>query len=88
MHYPTHLRDAFLEWIDDGMPDAATLEVNYEELEESADVFLRRFLRCSDQLPRSEAEIAIDSGAQTSTYAAAARTFLAERARERGSATA
>ncbi len=32
-HYPGHLRAAFTDWIDDGQPDSALVEVDHEPTE-------------------------------------------------------
>jgi hypothetical protein len=52
MHYPSHLRDRFCQWVEEGMPEAATVEINYEVREEPARDFAFRFLGCTDLMPR------------------------------------
>lgn len=51
MHYGGHLRDAFLEWLEDGCPPTATVEVKYEPKTWEAERLLRRMLECSDVMP-------------------------------------
>ncbi len=51
MHYGTHLRQAFCDWVDEGLPAIATVEVNYEPTSMDWDQFMRRMERCSDVLP-------------------------------------
>jgi hypothetical protein len=53
MHYPGHLREAFCDWLDEGCPPLARVEVNYGPQTWAADRLLRRMLRCSDVLPGS-----------------------------------
>jgi hypothetical protein len=60
MHYPSHLRSAFCEWVSEGMPDLATVEIDYEERQESGRDFALRFLGCTDLMPRIEMEEVID----------------------------
>ena len=51
MHYPGHLREAFTLWVEDGMPETATVEVKYEEEQWSAERLLGKFWHCSDTMP-------------------------------------
>ena len=44
MHYPGHLREAFLVWLDEGCPPAASVEVNHEPEVWPAEKLLRRML--------------------------------------------
>ena len=53
-HFPTHVRNAFLEWIDGGFPEATTVEERYIPRRISADELLRWFMlptMCSDVMP-------------------------------------
>jgi hypothetical protein len=56
MHYPGHLRDRFCQWVTEGMPETATVEIDYEVMEEPARDFALRFLGCTDLMPRIERE--------------------------------
>lgn len=56
MHYPGHLRDRFCQWVTEGMPETATVEIDYEVSEEPAHDFAFRFLGCTDLMPRIERE--------------------------------
>jgi hypothetical protein len=51
MHYPGHLREAFCDWLDEGCPPLASVEVNYQPQTWAAERLLRRMLRCSDIMP-------------------------------------
>ena len=51
MHYPGHLRDAFYEWLEEGCPPLASVEVNYEPQTWEAERLLRKMLACSDVMP-------------------------------------
>jgi hypothetical protein len=51
MHYGSHLREAFYEWLDEGCPPLARVEVNYKDEFWSADRLLRKMLACSDIMP-------------------------------------
>ncbi len=77
MHYASHLRDAFNEWVDEGMPETARLEVDYVEVEWPARKFLGRFVHCTDVMPRLVCdELDMEPG---SSYAQAAQALLRER---------
>jgi len=52
MHYPGHLREAFITWAEDGCPPTVELEVAYEPVRWPPERFLRRMLRCSDIVPQ------------------------------------
>jgi hypothetical protein len=60
MHYPSHLRDRFCQWVTEGMPETATVEIDYEVMEEPAHDFAFRFLGCTDLMPRIEREHVAD----------------------------
>jgi hypothetical protein len=82
MHYPSHMRDRFLEWVDAGYPTVAVVERNYEEHEVPAETMLREMLRCSDVLPGDVAEqiseeLGLEPDSWRRTYRAAARRLLA-----------
>ena len=51
MHYPGHLREAFVEWLDEGCRPLARVEVRYEPQTWEAERLLRRMLNCSDVMP-------------------------------------
>ena len=85
MHYPGHKRDRFCEWVEDGFPAVAVVEVNYEERRIPAEEMLRQMLRCSDILPDFYVtEISDELGVEPyewrrRTYGEAARRLLAAR---------
>lgn len=79
-HYGGHLREAFLDWVDQSRPDVVSLEVDHEEVVWPVIRFMELMSRCSDVLPGSTCD---DLGlARGSTYAAAARMVLREKAKE------
>ena len=76
-HYPGHLRAAFTDWIDDGQPDSALVEVDHEPTSWPARTMLGRMCHCTDVMP---GEVCARLGMPTgSTYAAAAQRLLRER---------
>jgi hypothetical protein len=50
-HYPGHLREAFCDWLEEGCPPLARVEVNYRPQTWPAERLLRRMLNCSDIVP-------------------------------------
>jgi hypothetical protein len=81
MHYPGHLREAFLDWVEDGCPPTAVVEVEHEPVTMPADTFLYRMMRCSDVLPEYGRELVHaalddDDDADVWSYAQAARLLL------------
>jgi hypothetical protein len=80
MHYPGHIREAFLDWIDEGYPPIARVEVNYEEQAWPARRLMRRMLRCSDVMPSAAyRQVRQDFGLNrmtSQTYAAVARNLI------------
>jgi hypothetical protein len=42
MHFPGHLRQALCDWIEQGAPDVATVEVDYEPVQGPAERLLGR----------------------------------------------
>jgi len=48
MHYPGHLREAFLDWLDEDCPPAARVEVGYRPQTWPSERLLRRMVNCSD----------------------------------------
>jgi hypothetical protein len=81
MHYGGHMREAFEQWVYDGLPDTARLEVDYAEVEWPATKFLGRFVHCSDIMPGSLCgDLGMEPG---STYARAAQELLRERTAQR-----
>ncbi len=80
-HYAGHRRDAFLKWLDQGMPAVATMERNYEEIELPREEFVWDFLECSDTMPREYREplaALLDvSEWRVGSYGAAAHELLA-----------
>lgn len=87
MHYPTHERQGFLEWVEAGFPDTATIEQNYEPVEISATGLCRSFMLpvgCSDVMPGHACDsvagfVGYEGDASGMTYHVAAATLLCER---------
>lgn len=80
MHYGTHLRQAFVDWVDDGMPPQAACEEVYRPVQWPADKLLGLMCHCTDIMPGDLCvELEIERG---STYARAAQRLLAERKRQ------
>ena len=82
MHYPIQSRELFAQWLDDGCPAVATIELNQEERQVPAQVMLRRMRRCSDPLPSALVEtigdrLGLGSGLRGRTYGEAARRLMA-----------
>ena len=87
-HYPGHVRDAFLAWIEDGYPETATIEKNYEPHDIPADELLRLLLNCTDIMPSYACTDVAESinyvsrgtgNPQGMTYSQAANTLLVQR---------
>jgi len=79
MHYAGHIRQAFCDWVEAGMPATAVIERSYQEHEIPAEELLGLMWHCSDVLPGHIcACLGIDRG---SSYAAAAQRLRAERRR-------
>ena len=75
MHYPGHIRQAFEDWVYEGMPDVAIFEVAYEPTELPARQLLGKLWHCSDIMPSILCgELDMPQG---STYAAAAQALCA-----------
>ena len=75
MHYPNHIRQAFENWLDAGMPDVAILEVSYEPTEIPARQLLGKLWHCSDIMPSQLCgQLELPPG---TTYAAAAQALRA-----------
>jgi hypothetical protein len=87
-HFPGHERRAFLDWIEAGFPDTATVEDDYEPREVPTPDLLRRFLlplSCTDTLPKTYAEAVADQigyGGDVAgiSYAVAASALLVREA--------
>jgi hypothetical protein len=80
MHYPEHLRETFLAWIDGGYPPTARVEVDYREQEWPAERLLKRMLRCSDVVPTPyRQQLCDDLELELGSYAAVARALLGAR---------
>jgi hypothetical protein len=79
-HYGTHLREAFCDWLDEGCPPLARVEVNYEPQTWEADRLLRRMLNCSDIMPgdfyREIVETHDLHNSRKQTYGSVARLLL------------
>lgn len=72
-HYPGHLRDAFRAWVDEAMPDLATVQVNYRDELWPTERLLGKMWHCSDIMPgRLREDLDMPLG---STYARAAQTL-------------
>jgi hypothetical protein len=79
-HYPGHLRQAFLDWLDEGCPPLARVEENYEPRTWPAERLLRRMLQCSDVMPGDAYRDAVErfglERSRRQTYASVARLLL------------
>lgn len=76
MHYSGHVREAFANWVYEGMPETATVEVDYEEQEFSSEELVGEMGGCSDIMPSILCdELQLPQG---STYGQAARRLLGE----------
>jgi hypothetical protein len=85
MHYPGHIREAFTDWIYDGRPDMAIIEVDYEERQFPAEHLLLQLWRCTDIMPGHACEeFDIPRG---STYASAAQAEMRRRRNRASSAS-
>jgi hypothetical protein len=81
-HFPTHLRRSFYAWIEQGMPPAASVEVDYKEEVWPAERLLGVMCHSSDVMPSAICELlGIERG---SSCARAAQRLLAERRRTTG----
>lgn len=50
-HYAGHRRDAFIEWLESGLPDPAHVEVDFQPETQTRLEFLWDLLQCTDILP-------------------------------------
>jgi hypothetical protein len=82
VHYPGHLRDAFLDWLDEGCPPLARVEVNHEPQTWTAEQLCRYMLRCSGIMPGEEYRWYVEQlgleRSRTQTYGSVARVLLDE----------
>jgi hypothetical protein len=80
MHYPGHLREAFCDWLDEGCPPLATVEVHYVPQQWRAEKLLRRMLNCSDVMPAGSYWEAVEryglERSRKQTYGSVARLLL------------
>jgi hypothetical protein len=80
MHYPGHLREAFGDWLDEGCPPLAKVEVGYVPQTWPAEKLLRRMLNCSDIMPgefyREVVERFDLDRSRRQTYGSVARVLL------------
>jgi hypothetical protein len=53
-HFAGHRRQAFLDWLDAGMPPQAEIEVNYEPEQVDRLTFLWDFIDCTDVIPKDD----------------------------------
>jgi hypothetical protein len=82
MHYPGHLREAFCDWLDEGCPPLASVEVRYRPTTWPAEQLLRKMLHCSDVVPGEfYREVCESLGIEPKrqTYGAIARELLSHR---------
>ena len=80
MHYPGHIREAFEEWVEAGMPPIAALEVQYEPRQVPASRLLGMLWHCTDIMPgnlRQQLEDDLPGLKGCRTYAAAAQALTA-----------
>lgn len=89
MHFPGHLREAFVEWVEDEMPPEVEMhichggfnnpEARWEWQTWPAEKLLGKLVHCSDIMPGDLCEeLELERG---STYARAAQRLLAGRRR-------
>jgi hypothetical protein len=77
MHFGGHLRDAFCDWVEEGMPPLVECEEHYEPITWTAEQLLGRMCHCTDIMAAGTCDqLGIEPG---STYARAAQRLLAER---------
>ena len=77
MHFPGHMRQAFVDWVEAGQPDVAQVEVDYVPRPWPAEKLLGRLCHCSDVMP---SDLCGDLDMRLgSSYARAAQSLLAER---------
>lgn len=77
-HFPGHLRDAFVTWVDAGakLDEPVVVERNYEPVEEDARTFLLGFRNCTDIMDQYTCEsLGVERG---STYADGVAVRLAQ----------
>jgi hypothetical protein len=87
MHYTVQSRGRFADWVEEGFPSVAVIDVNHEERQIDADLMLRRMRRCTDVLPSALGEtigvrLGLESSLRGRTYGEAARRLLAAGATE------
>jgi hypothetical protein len=86
MHYQGHLRDAFLAWLEDGMPEVTMVEVDYEMVAWPAQRLLGRMVHCTDTVPAESVREATEGmlrPPRRQTHGALAQALLRERAATR-----
>ena len=77
MHYGNHLRQAFCDWVDEGLPPLAACEESYRPVTWPAAKLLGLLTHCTDIMPGVLCDqLDIERG---STYARTAQRLLAER---------
>jgi|SRR5215203_1403073 hypothetical protein len=87
-HFPSRERNAFLEWIDTGFSETATIVERYEARDIPADDLLRRFMipaMCTDGMPghaceQVATELDYYGDTRGMTYGLAASALLVQRA--------
>jgi hypothetical protein len=87
VHFPSYVRKSFVDWIEDGFPEAGTVDVRGEPRDVSADQMLRLFLvpvECTDIMPAAASEriahrLEYTEGLAPLTYGLAATALLIER---------
>jgi hypothetical protein len=80
MHFPGHLREAFCDWLEEGCPPLARVEIRYQAETWPAERLLRKMLNCSDIVPGDfSREVVERFGLELSrkqTYGSLARLLL------------
>lgn len=80
-HYPGHLREAFYNWLDQGQPPYAMVEVRYEPTNWTPEALLGRMHHCTDVMPSGVCDQqGVPKG---TTCAGLAQRLLRERPSER-----
>jgi hypothetical protein len=78
-HYPGHLREAFYNWLEQGRPPYAVVEVDYEPTSWTARQLLGRMAHCTDIMP---ADMCDQQGVRRGTTCAALAQRLLREMRE------
>lgn len=86
-YYASDLRDVFLEWLDEGRPAMATMDVDYAPTQIPAIRLLGGLAECTDALPveyTHDLDEFVGAGTYDGTYGGAAKVLLAARGQRPG----